>query len=452
MSSFKPPTLPSTSATRAPPPRKLRDSCCNCAKSKLRCSKEKPTCARCVKQGKACSYVPSKRAGRNQTTRLERSGSESAKSTIPVRPTIASPEIIMSPATTLPGAIQVPMPQYSPIFRGTFPSLVSFAEESVMPSPSTPRFFDMEGVSMHRSMFDSIDNTDHSETETAMAHSFIASNPHYSIFPTAKSNPALPRDTTSDPSMIQTATHSSISPASDAEPDHPPTPTELPLYSQCSCLSRAFELLQELSLKPSGGTRSISTPDQVKRHPNGQEKANHRGAEGNKKHVEEILNMVECTCSEDPYLLSLMSLLAFKIMGRYKIAAREFENDGSTSDHHLRHFVAKRPTIEEYSYSGDNGKIRIAAQCFLEELLLVQQLVGLLSLRLRGLGAGISREQHATSSIYATSYVPVANSKAFLETTGGIGSLPLPTSLLYQLEVDLRRQVHALSIEVFGDG
>jgi hypothetical protein len=44
--------------------RKLRDSCTGCASSKLKCSKEKPTCTRCSRRGMVCEYAASKRTGR----------------------------------------------------------------------------------------------------------------------------------------------------------------------------------------------------------------------------------------------------------------------------------------------------------------------------------------------------------------------------------------------------
>lgn len=56
MTSPPPPTKPQ--------PTKLRDSCNACAVSKLKCSKEKPLCARCAKRGLRCEYFATRRAGR----------------------------------------------------------------------------------------------------------------------------------------------------------------------------------------------------------------------------------------------------------------------------------------------------------------------------------------------------------------------------------------------------
>ncbi|EMD58280.1 hypothetical protein COCSADRAFT_176763 [Bipolaris sorokiniana ND90Pr] len=47
--------------------RAFRESCQNCADSKVRCSKNKPTCARCARRGTPCVYQQSRRAGRKLT-------------------------------------------------------------------------------------------------------------------------------------------------------------------------------------------------------------------------------------------------------------------------------------------------------------------------------------------------------------------------------------------------
>ncbi|CAE7178416.1 hypothetical protein PTNB85_02868 [Pyrenophora teres f. teres] len=62
-------TAPATaSATAAAPPRttgqKLRDCCQSCARSKVKCTKEKPSCSRCETKGIPCRYLQSKRPGR----------------------------------------------------------------------------------------------------------------------------------------------------------------------------------------------------------------------------------------------------------------------------------------------------------------------------------------------------------------------------------------------------
>ncbi|KAH6884209.1 hypothetical protein B0T10DRAFT_551107 [Thelonectria olida] len=51
-------------ARRASTHVKLKDSCDVCSSSKVRCTKEKPSCARCCKYGHRCYYSPARRIGR----------------------------------------------------------------------------------------------------------------------------------------------------------------------------------------------------------------------------------------------------------------------------------------------------------------------------------------------------------------------------------------------------
>ncbi|KAI1290966.1 hypothetical protein F5Y03DRAFT_401051 [Xylaria venustula] len=447
MSIVKAPELPPfPAASVSVSLRKLRDSCCNCAKAKLRCSKDKPECARCVRQGKTCFYVLSKRAGR---TRAVRSGTEDVKSSISVRPMTSSSEVVMPPAGTLLDFIQAQIPQSSPIYQKYTPDVVRLNEEPVLSSPSayTPRFFDMAGISMHYPTFGSIDNTNPLEIESVNAPSYTSSDTDYSVFPSSKYGLAFPQGPVVNPPAFLTAPESVISPASNSELEMPPTPTDPPLTPRCSCLNRALGLLQQLSAEPSERPGSSPIPGPVKQY---RSQANCRGAE-NKKYVEEAMNIVECSCSEDAYLLSLIGLLAFKIMGLYTTTARELRETGSTNEQRLAYPMIKMPTTREYSYPTHSERIHSTAQSFLGEVRLVQQLVGSLSLRLRRLGAGRSREANVTSNSYATGNIPDAHSKkVILGTAEENGNWPLPATLLYQLDVDLRRQLRAMTIEVLG--
>ena len=68
---FSPPSPSSDSAEPTPPPSRsatqgLRDSCDNCYKAKIKCSKTKPGCERCLNRGFQCVYLPSRRRGRTK--------------------------------------------------------------------------------------------------------------------------------------------------------------------------------------------------------------------------------------------------------------------------------------------------------------------------------------------------------------------------------------------------
>lgn len=53
---------------------KLKDSCDKCSSSKVRCTKEKPSCARCDKLGYTCFYSPARRVGRPYRSKEPSSG------------------------------------------------------------------------------------------------------------------------------------------------------------------------------------------------------------------------------------------------------------------------------------------------------------------------------------------------------------------------------------------
>jgi Fungal Zn(2)-Cys(6) binuclear cluster domain/Aflatoxin regulatory protein len=71
ISEFSLPSPLSDTAEPTPPPSRsstqsLRDSCDNCYKAKIKCSKAKPDCERCVNRGFQCVYLPSRRRGRTK--------------------------------------------------------------------------------------------------------------------------------------------------------------------------------------------------------------------------------------------------------------------------------------------------------------------------------------------------------------------------------------------------
>ncbi|KAK7541154.1 uncharacterized protein J3D65DRAFT_269153 [Phyllosticta citribraziliensis] len=59
-----------TSSRADPPkrPERLRDSCNSCAQAKVRCTRDKPICARCATKSLRCDYSPSMRKGKQRTT------------------------------------------------------------------------------------------------------------------------------------------------------------------------------------------------------------------------------------------------------------------------------------------------------------------------------------------------------------------------------------------------
>ncbi|KAI1734858.1 hypothetical protein F4680DRAFT_470624 [Xylaria scruposa] len=461
MASLQSPISPSTqppTSTGAPKsqrsPRKLRDSCHNCAVSKLRCGKEKPTCARCMRQGKTCGYVPSKRAGRTHGQRSDAKGTENAGSPVPARQVESSSESSLgaAPVTISPDSIHVSLTQHSTSFQDMFPSPFSYTEESTLFSPSifTPQFLEMDtmGFAIPCSIFEPIGTTSNSQADTVIAHAFNDSSLlQQSIFQTLKSNPSIPENTLLETSVVQDAALPSVTEASDAGPEFPLTPTELSLESQCSCLSRAFDLFKRLSLGFSENAGPLSKSEQVaQQRQNDQDAATRRETGEIKKHVKTILGMAECSCSEDPYFVHLMCLLIFRIMDLYKSAIRRSD---AREEHKPGQEMAKAPANTKATGADDDDKIRITAQLYFGELHLVQRLIGILSSRLQRFGGQQNGEQSLLMGNSAT------YDNTDLEFREKSVHSPLPLTLSRQLEVDLRRRLRALSgeiVDVIRDG
>ncbi|KAG6309576.1 hypothetical protein E4U22_003844 [Claviceps purpurea] len=95
----------------------------------------------------------------------------------------------------------------------------------------------------------------------------------------------------------------------------------------------------------------------------------------NKQTIEALSNMLHDSCQENVYLLTCMSMIVFKVLRRYEMAAGQSISAGV-----LDMYEAARPRHGDL----DRDSLRrAAAQLVLGELHLVQQLVSRLSRRLQ---------------------------------------------------------------------
>ena len=92
------PTASSTTTSSPPKHTKLRESCDSCLIAKVKCSKTRPLCARCLANGAPCGYSPSSRAGRkNRNAGIKKAAA--ANSTAP-KDTAEQPQSAL-PTSTL---------------------------------------------------------------------------------------------------------------------------------------------------------------------------------------------------------------------------------------------------------------------------------------------------------------------------------------------------------------
>lgn len=167
----------------------------------------------------------------------------------------------------------------------------------------------------------------------------------------------------------------------------------------------------------------------------------------NEQTIEAVSAMLQCSCSQDAYLLTIMSLIVFKVLGWYAAAARKAPSSGddnhsmqspgtSLSRQSLRfeEVLQDSAVVGSYCLNGEDSA-RMAAQLVLSELHRVQRLVNQLSRKLKA--------QTAKNSGLADT----PNSLGY-ESADSDMTLPLSAMMLDQLEVDLRKRLKALSFEI----
>ena len=92
--------------------RKIRDSCNNCSGQKIRCGKQRPSCARCATKGLVCNYSFSQRTGRRSAsssnaqtvglTNLPSSNNNTTSPSVTDSQSLFGPTITMTPSLSPP--------------------------------------------------------------------------------------------------------------------------------------------------------------------------------------------------------------------------------------------------------------------------------------------------------------------------------------------------------------
>ncbi|KAF7176463.1 hypothetical protein CNMCM7691_002781 [Aspergillus felis] len=382
----------------SPARRKLRDSCNRCAASKIKCSKEKPICARCAKQGKPCEYFVTKRAGRKPGTRVRNPISPSP----PVMQQSWLPATQTEPEVTQPSADTPSTESYSDLFSASFASA----------DPS----FSTQGTVEDILNFYIDDFTDSSQ-KLPMIHLPGGDNE----FDSLHQQPSL-ANFDSMAALLSSNHAPSIGEAT-ASPGQPTN-------SSCSFV-RTITLLNNF---PSPATRGCSAfPVQI--NPSTDTVKSILSA--NEQTVQAINEMLQCDCA-DGYLLAVLSIILLKTLSSYAAVVRQ------TPNLEAEHSIGVDPPslsplrgelgaqLDEYGLDSEDH-IRLVGQQVLSQLHRVQRLVNLLSQRTQtvgggGCGAPLTPPSHQTTSMESL--------------------FPFPAAMLDQMEANLRKRLRDLSAEI----
>jgi hypothetical protein len=136
----------------------------------------------------------------------------------------------------------------------------------------------------------------------------------------------------------------------------------------------------------------------------------------NKKAMDAVGTMLQCACSQDGYLLAIMSLIAFKVLDAYSAAVTN------------KSLAPTEPAAEE-------DPAYMAAQTVLGELHHVQRLINQLSTTMKEQSAqsctGAAQDQCGLAAGYSV--------------LGGSASMPFSSIMLDHLEADMRKRLKRLS-------
>jgi Aflatoxin regulatory protein/Fungal Zn(2)-Cys(6) binuclear cluster domain len=439
---------PSTSThghTTVPDRPKLRNSCHACASSKLKCSQEKPTCSRCAKRGLTCEYVAAKRGGRKPNSRSSISDNRGNDVS----------------NTAINGNDNVHLPSQANRFAPPSPN----PSTDPLRSPGVMHHSTKANVSgssdMLQDFFGPMDQTlswTSTDTETDLDDfftspiSFSTEMSDVNIFGTADFFPTGIDSSSNGPESLSDAfpvfedavsellalsipsstPKNSTSPSKEVHNYQEVRATESP----CSCLVQALGFMKQLFPSSSNACMTWATQglDKATAIPTIQ-----AVIAQNEATIEAVSTMLKCSCSQDGYLLAVMSLIIFKVLGWYAAVARKTPSLQGPQTCHSRQSspseqVLQNPTVVgSYCLDGADSA-RMAAQLVLSELHRVRRLVDQLSLKLKVQAANKGRGGGAETP-------------ESLDLDNEM-TLPLSAVMYDQLDVDLRKRLRALSWEM----
>lgn len=452
-----------TPATTAP---RLRDSCHACASSKLKCFKEKPTCSRCAKRGLVCEYVAAKRASRKHDRRLSIQNDIDAPSDTAATmkttqaltsvsnwfaqdPAISNADSLPSSRLTYPS----PIPSTSSVSSNFFSNLLFPLE-----NPGSSAFPDLDAELDDFCVSPiSFSVPEMPDTEILGSASFFPTTPVDNDGGGGGDGNSSRKDpaTLFDPFPVSEDTVSELFtlPHSRSPPNNHGSHTgdqsgcsgSHPDDSSYFCLFRALSLMKQLFPSPSTAWKTPATSGLDKSTTN--PPAIQAVIAKNEHTIEALGTMLECPCSQDGYLLALVALIVFKVLGWYAAVALTTPSSGndnhsvqslhsSQSAHWSRSEQVLLDPAEVGSYCLDGeDSARMAAQLVLGELHRVQRLVNQLSAKLKMQAA--KSDGLPGNSITST-----------LGNLDGETTLSPSTVILSQLEVDLRKRLKALSLGI----
>ncbi|KAK4040409.1 aflatoxin regulatory protein-domain-containing protein [Parachaetomium inaequale] len=448
-----------------PSPRKLRDSCTDCASSKVRCSKEKPTCARCARRGMSCTYMVSRRTGRTSSTaskadaaqiwigtsRLRAAGpsrtlynsigpSSGTRGVLadrnqPARTDRPSLHVGTSllPHTVIPTGQQTPTAgpgadSEADLWSSLLSPSILLDDLAELSPPLTAIGTDVDDLfelALHSSMV--LDYSDSSPVDASL-NTTVATFKLFGDIPVSVSDSDF---TSTTPSS---AFGWGLLSSSGSIPKVPSCCFAIGL----EILSRLFPNAPSVCTVSTAGHQPDTSPPRAR--------TTESVISENKQIIETLTGLLNCDCSRDEYLISIITLIALKAMGCYSAAVTVAGDEApppSTPPTPPTSSSSRPPSSSASSLGEQSVSVpraaekRMAAQLVLGELHRVQRLVNALSKRLEGarLRVGSDSGRQAQPGSGSASGSVGARAPGFSAAT------------FFQLEGDLRTRLRVLCKE-----
>jgi hypothetical protein len=398
----------------APSGVKLRESCEACASSKVKCSKDKPTCSRCDERAIPCQYFVTQKTGRKQRRRDTRNDSID----------------------------------------------ISTSCQSMAPPSSVSRCFSQPdlptGVSISDSLFSAPDGNSNA---CSSLEDFMASLPMASSFPPLTPAQSLSTCSTREytpesfstfnfgldqlDTLLQPNDTSLSTEALDTDlVEFAPFPTANPLQTPCDAnslssadgLELAMQLMMQLS-RQEEDLSSCSTPTPPATSPSQLDTTINR----NKKVIETVSTMLQSRDSLDGYCLIVICLVISKVLSTYVVAVHasrtcrfsQLQHRPSTSSSTISGWSSI--TTELGSTDITDKVDPVAAQRVLQEFHNAQVSVDQLGARME---LCAKRNRSFGNCVDGDVSVP---------------GFPFSATVMEQLYGELRKRLSALSLELLDD-
>ncbi|KAI0126595.1 hypothetical protein BJ170DRAFT_412577 [Xylariales sp. AK1849] len=451
---------------------KLRDSCYACARSKVRCPKQKPSCSRCESRGITCQYFVTRRPGRkpetstksrsnrsvsigstsnsnsNNETDIESGRANERNTTRVVQPSPSacfpskgstSSSLATSESNsyfTVPLALSISTPHNGPESESVSDSTDVFSVLVLGDSINSPWQADFGSeISDMDFLMPTIDTTfDLSSLQSGSFDQEMSDSASL-----LESSGALKRSRWSSVANTGTTSSgkSSISSYSQILPSETPSAPSAAHSPSCGCLATALDLLKLLSLARLANADSQGSAPILLAE--------------NKQSIESINNMMACpSCGGDSFLLTILSMIVLKILTRYAVAART-QRQGTKpqgaeaivgikpADSIISKEGQRRQPSHNYAVPDDNKTHEgSAAQLVLGELHRVQRLANQLSSKFKRSTEGDGGKPGAVLQI-------LGGHDNGIDDSGNSMVASFSASTLGLVESDVRQSLRSLS-------